>query len=139
MYLPSWISPAKLDGHSTTIRSEAFPGLATLWSIHIWDGLMHVLLRGKLFVPEHSYPCLVPWASLLLPVQSILLYYHQTKTAKNEFSNLLLIRFPHPSPFVASKTTRSPMSFRPSESNPLPSPSPAGRPESSKSALKDSI
>ena len=41
------------------------------------------------------------------------------------------------SPFP-SNTTRSPMSLIPRLSRPLPSPSPFGRPESSKRALKDS-
>ena len=140
MCLPSWVSPAKLDGHSATIRSKAFPGLVTLWSLHIRDHhLMHVLLMEKLFALEHSYPCLVPWALLQLPARSILFYCHQRKAVGNEFNDLLLIRFPHPSSSVPSKTTRSPMSFRPRERSPLPSPSPVGKPESSKSALKDSI
>lgn len=63
---------------------------------------------------------------------------------KSGFS--LLSLFPHPlwlSPeedcLAPSKTTRSPISFIAKLRRPRPSPSPKGKPESSKSALNDSI
>src|SRR5882762_802192 len=73
-------------------------------------------------------------------------HFCQYHISKKGPQNVLLIRFPQPVgplseltlPFP-SKATRSPISLIPNERSPRPSPSPEGKPESSNSALKDSM
>lgn len=62
------------------------------------------------------------------------------KLLKRRGVHILRILFPHPpEPLLPSNTTRSPISFRAVLISPRPSPSPDGRPESSKRELNDSM
>ena len=94
---------------------------------------------------QHVYLCREPSVARWRLARSKLEFLSGDELV-TEIQISLLSLFPHPlwlSPeadcLAPSKTTRSPISFIAKLRRPRPSPSPKGKPESSKSALNDSI
>ena len=141
-------APADLDRHAAAVRGEALAGLrGGLSSLRLCTG-RHAPRWGRCAVPARRGPSRARAAARRRPAQTRLgaRIHKKVAGARGASGHAHARRLPHPpwplatpSRPLPSNTTRGPMFSIASARSPRPSPSPCGRPESSKSALNDSM